>query len=259
MAASCSASCSLAALRASGTLLASFPPAWARFGRPPPPPPQIRAMPPINFPACRPPATTSAPKAATIPTLPSAEGEISTTAAFSPSCFWRLAAAPCRSPAATPSRPSTSRVAPLLLTASALEVSAAVFARAIWDLRLATSAAEDFSSSCSASTLSTTAAGLTLNLPDSSLTMPSTLPRYSTWAAPATASMRRTPEAIPPSEIILKPPISAVLETCVPPQSSMLRPGTSTTLTTSPYFSPNMAVAPASCASVMGIVLTCSC
>lgn len=38
-------------------------------------------------------------------------------------------------------------------------------------------------------------------------------------------------DAIPCYEIILKPRISEVLETCVPPQSSIDTPGTSTTLT----------------------------
>lgn len=54
---------------------------------------------------------------------------------------------------------------------------------------------------------------------------------YSIKASPATASIRLIPDAIPCSEIILKPRISEVLLTCVPPQSSNDTPGTSTTLT----------------------------
>ena len=65
--------------------------------------------------------------------------------------------------------------------------------------------------------------------------------------------MRLTPAATPASARILNPPISAVLPTWVPPQSSMDTPGTSTTRTTSPYFSPNMAVAPFALASAMAI------
>ena len=75
-------------------------------------------------------------------------------------------------------------------------------------------------------------------------------------AGPATASMRRMPLAIPDSLRILKPQISEVLETCVPPQSSMDTFGTSTTRTTSLYFSPNIIVAPFAFASAMGISAT---
>ena len=67
------------------------------------------------------------------------------------------------------------------------------------------------------------------------------------------ASMRRTPEAIPDSCRILNAPMEPVRLTCVPPHNSIETPGTSTTRTTSPYFSPNMAVAPAALASASGI------
>ena len=43
--------------------------------------------------------------------------------------------------------------------------------------------------------------------------------------------------------------MSPVAETCVPPHSSMLKPGTLTTRTLSPYFSPKSAIAPAAIAS----------
>ena len=56
--------------------------------------------------------------------------------------------------------------------------------------------------------------------------------------------MRRTLAALDPSEEILKRPISAVLATWVPPQSSRETPSTSTIRTQSPYFSPNSAIAP---------------
>lgn len=50
-------------------------------------------------------------------------------------------------------------------------------------------------------------------------------------ASPATASIRLIPDAIPCSDMILKPRISAVLLTWVPPHNSIDTPGTSTTRT----------------------------
>jgi hypothetical protein len=65
--------------------------------------------------------------------------------------------------------------------------------------------------------------------------------------------MRRMPAATPLSLMILNTPISAVLATWVPPQSSIDTPGTSTTRTTSAYFSPNIATAPAALACSIAI------
>ena len=73
-----------------------------------------------------------------------------------------------------------------------------------------------------------------------------------TWAmatSPVTASMRRTPAATPVSWVTANRPMSPVARQWVPPHSSMLTPGTETTRTESPYFSPNRAMAPASMAS----------
>ena len=63
---------------------------------------------------------------------------------------------------------------------------------------------------------------------------------------PVVASMRRTLAALEVSVVILKAPISAVARTCVPPHSSRDHwpSPTSTIRTTSPYFSPNRAIAP---------------
>ena len=69
---------------------------------------------------------------------------------------------------------------------------------------------------------------------------------------PVIASMRRTPEATLPSLLMRKRPTLAVLSRCVPPQNSMDTSPISTTRTTSPYFSPNMATAPFFFASSMG-------
>ena len=66
---------------------------------------------------------------------------------------------------------------------------------------------------------------------------------------PVSASIRRTPEATPRSAVITNRPISPVLVTWQPPQSSMLKPGTSTVRTRSPYFSPKSAIAPSATAS----------
>ena len=70
-----------------------------------------------------------------------------------------------------------------------------------------------------------------------------------TAPAPVSASMRRTPAATPLSSTITNGPMSPVARTCVPPHSSTLKPGTDTTRTRSPYFSPNSAMAPAAMAS----------
>ncbi len=74
--------------------------------------------------------------------------------------------------------------------------------------------------------------------------------RYQSIAAgPVSASIRRTFAALEPSETIATIPTSAVLATCVPPQSSRETPSTSTIRTQSPYFSPNSAIAPSASAS----------
>ena len=65
--------------------------------------------------------------------------------------------------------------------------------------------------------------------------------------------MRRTLAALDPSAVSLKIPISAVLATCVPPQSSRETPSISTTRTHSPYFSPKRAIAPSASASARSI------
>ena len=62
--------------------------------------------------------------------------------------------------------------------------------------------------------------------------------------APVCASMRRTPAATPPSDVIENRPMSPVAAQWVPPHSSMLKVGIDTTRTLSPYFSPKSAIAP---------------
>ena len=79
-------------------------------------------------------------------------------------------------------------------------------------------------------------------------------------ALPVSASMRRTPAATPESESTEISPMSPVLRTCVPPQSSTDQPSVlplpspiATTRTSSPYFSPNSARAPEARASSSAI------
>src|SRR5437870_5178805 len=65
--------------------------------------------------------------------------------------------------------------------------------------------------------------------------------------------MRRAPEPTELSETITIGPISAVHRTWVPPQSSVEKPGISTTRTSSPYFSPKSIIAPSFRASSIGV------
>ena len=69
---------------------------------------------------------------------------------------------------------------------------------------------------------------------------------------PVIASIRLTPLATDVSAIILNRPACAVLVRWVPPQNSVEKSGTVTTLTIFPYFSPNKAIAPRFWASSMG-------
>ena len=52
--------------------------------------------------------------------------------------------------------------------------------------------------------------------------------------------------------------MSPVARQCVPPHSSMLKPGTDTTRTVSPYFSPNSAIAPPAIASSVRFTSVCT-
>ena len=72
---------------------------------------------------------------------------------------------------------------------------------------------------------------------------------------PVTASILLIPAATPVSATILNNPISPTFETWVPPQSSFENSPAATTLTLSPYFSSNKAVAPLCLASSIVIRL----
>mmetsp|Transcript_40443 Transcript_40443/g.89848 ORF Transcript_40443/g.89848 Transcript_40443/m.89848 type:complete len:325 (-) Transcript_40443:1353-2327(-) len=180
--------------------------------------------------------------------LPSAPRLPSSTAAGSPSRSCSFTAASCNALDSTPSSSATSTLAPLGAD-TAWAARACDLATASCAFRPSTSLDAALSSDCRAATRPGTSSGLTLSAPAAPLTMESSAFMCSTAAGPATASMRLMPDAMPLSLSTLKDPISDVLRTWVPPHSSMDTPGTSTTRTTSSYFSPNMAVAPAALAS----------
>ena len=103
-----------------------------------------------------------------------------------------------------------------------------------------------------AAATSATASGCVRSATAASCSTRSCLRSSSMPSGPVTASIRRTLAALEVSCVILKTPISAVERTCVPPHSSRDQSPapTSTIRTTSPYFSPNSAIAP----SVLGLV-----
>ena len=72
-------------------------------------------------------------------------------------------------------------------------------------------------------------------------------------AAPVTASMRRIPDPMLRSPVMMKLPICPDARQWVPPHSSWLNPATRIVRTRSPYFSSKKASAPASCASAIVI------
>ena len=72
---------------------------------------------------------------------------------------------------------------------------------------------------------------------------------HSTAAVPVSASTRRAPAPVEPSETITNGPISPVRDTWVPPQSSFEKSPVDSTRTRSPYFSSNRPIAPRSAAS----------
>ena len=80
--------------------------------------------------------------------------------------------------------------------------------------------------------------------------------RYSRPGLPASASILRTPAAMLVSWTTTTSPRSPVLCVCVPPHSSRLNPGISTSRTRSPYFSSKSAIAPVLRASSISITRT---
>ena len=126
-------------------------------------------------------------------------------------------------------------------------------------------------SSTSAWTRSAASSGRTLSAIATALSRRSWSARCFRAAAPVSASMRRTPAATALSPVTVIRPISPVRPTWVPPQSSTdhvavgMPSGAApidTTRTSSPYFSPNSAMAPDSIAesrSISRVVTGASC
>ena len=73
-------------------------------------------------------------------------------------------------------------------------------------------------------------------------------------SSPVSATIRRTPAAMPPSETILNRPTSPERRTWVPPHSSTEWPPNESTRTGSSYLSPKSATAPLRFASSSGMI-----
>ena len=118
---------------------------------------------------------------------------------------------------------------------------------------LADSFSRSLTSARSASTLPEAVSGVALRAPHTDCIVCDIVATCVSAASPVTASMRLTPLATPASAVIQKRPMSPVRETWVPPQSSTEKRSAPivSTLTSSPYFSPNSAIAPAAMASSM--------
>ena len=95
--------------------------------------------------------------------------------------------------------------------------------------------------------------GLALSLSATLLIIPDIAIYFAMTSRPVMASMRRTPEATEPSEVMTNIPTLAVLSRCVPPQNSIEKSPIFTTLTVSPYFSPKSDIALSFFASSKGI------
>ena len=153
------------------------------------------------------------------------------------------------------SSPSTwraTRVTPATCTDSAappLAPPAVPATSAACVLACCSSRVSRLTSSCSATTRGASWAGAALSAAASAPSVSRAAWNSRNDCAPVVASIRRTPAATPLSEAIANSPMSPVARTWVPPHSSVLKPGTDTTRTLSPYFSPKSAMAPAAIAS----------
>src|SRR5690606_37166238 len=245
----CCAIHSAALARALSSAATSVPPPWAMSGRPPPLPPTACAVLRIRSPALTR-AVRSLVTPATSTTLPSSSPPSRITA--EPNLFFNWSISASRALPSSPSRRLTSTFMPPSCCASpARSLPAAVAALALscsrsfssWRLRSITAAS--LSSRLSREPLTNWAAWRSCS--SDSLTQ-------SSAAWPVIASMRRTPEAMPPSAVMRNRPISPVRSTWVPPQSSTEKPPPMVrTRTWSPYFSPNSAMAPLALAVSMSV------
>src|SRR5216683_7942838 len=248
------ASAASIAFSASGALAASGPPPCAMSGQPPPPLPPSASTPAFTRSTALRLLERSSVTPTTAEALPSSMPISATTP--EPSFFLNSSAMPLRSLATTPFStrpisftPPTSRTSsaadapepPPPASASALRAS--LNSRSI--LRWPSTRAANRAGRSS---------GRTFSVADASARRSAWRRTCSSAAAPANASMRRTPAATAPSPTILNRPISPVRSAWVPPHSSTeyflpSPPPIDSTRTSSPYFSPNSAMAPAAIAS----------
>src|SRR3954451_1003214 len=227
---------SSAARSASGSLSGSRPPACAMVSRPPPPPPTTWAAALTTSPAFTPRSTAPGVAATSRLTRPS-PGTPRTTTAGSPSFPLILSAASGSSFGLLNCFASMTTWTPL----TSVEVKSTSSGSAV---------AVPFSSSRRRASRSAATAGTwwgwVRRIAAVSARCRSLRRSSSIATGPVIASMRRTLAALEVSVVTLKAPISAVARTWVPPHSSRDHSPspTSTIRTTSPYFSPNRAIAP---------------
>src|SRR5215210_702234 len=227
---------SSAARRASGSLSGSRPPACAMLSRPPPPPPTTCAAALTTSPAFTPRSTAPGVAATRRLTRPSPLAP-STITAGSPSRPRIESAIPGSSLGLATSFISKTALTPSISTLSKLMSTGAA-------------AAPCFSSSRRFASRSAATAGTwwgwVRRIAAASASARSLRRSSSIATGPVIASIRRTLAALEVSVVSLKAPISAVERTWVPPHSSRDHwpSPTSTMRTTSPYFSPNSAIAP---------------
>jgi hypothetical protein len=213
---------------AAGMPAGSLPPAWAMSGRPPPRPPTFSAATLTRSPALKRSVRSLVTPAMRL-TLPSLSVASSTTPEPTLFLSWSmvsrsdLGSAPS-SRAASTLTPSTSTVwsarsLPAALASLALSCSSSFSSRAS-----APPAARPCSSTSAVPPL--TSSAMRASRASSSSTQ-------SSARSPATASMRRTPELMPPSEVILNRPMSPTARTWVPPHSSVEKPPMRSTRTCS--------------------------
>src|SRR5450830_187507 len=228
---------------ACGKPLGSVPPACAMSGRPPPLPPTCWATKLTSSPALTL-LVASAVTPAIRLTLPSLTDASTMAAVFSLSLSLSMV-----SRKAVTSAPSSVAASTLMpLTSTACVSNSSPWFAANLDLSADNSFSSDLTCSCTWAIRCVNSSGCALRAAAASLMrLLSDCTNVSAFS-PVTASTRRIPAATPPSATILNKPISPVRDTCVPPHSSREVPMDSTR-TSSPYFSPNKAIAPALTAS----------
>src|SRR5450830_670412 len=228
---------------ACGKPLGSVPPACAMSGRPPPLPPTCWATKLTSSPALTLEVASAVTPAIRL-TLPSVTLASTMAAVFSLSLSLSMVSRKVATSA--PSRVAASTLMPL--TSTAFVTSSSPCPAASFDFSAASSFSSALTWSCTWPMRVVNSSGLVLRAPAASCRRRLSDCTSASAPSPVTASRRRMPAATPPSVMILKRPISPVRPTWTPPHSSLEEP-MSSTRTSSPYFSPNSAMAPCLTAS----------